>query len=96
MAKVTFTRWILNHEQRRPISVEPSRVDVVEHFDDARGTKGHPSVMLWWNEDVNNPVHDTIPAASRIVMQGKQEYLVQGTVEEVTAALNAGKRKEVS
>jgi len=87
--KVTFTRWMIDQKGRKPVSVEPSRVDVIEHSGDAYGKRGEPHVRLWWNEDVRTaPVHDQIPACTRIVMQGKQEYLVQGTVEEVTAKIN--------
>lgn len=87
MAKVTFTRWVIAREQRRPISVEPSRVDVIEHYQDAvTDSETHRvPIAIWWGEEG----HDSIPAATRIIMHNKQEFFVQGSVEEVTAAINA-------
>jgi hypothetical protein len=89
MMKVMFTRWMIDHKGRKPIAVDPSRVDAVEHSGDAYGNKGDASVRLWWNEDVREaPVYDQIPACTKIIMQGKQEYLVQGTVEDVAYKIN--------
>jgi hypothetical protein len=84
--KVQFTRWSVNREHRNALSIEPSRVDVVEHYQDAVTDveKYKVQIAVWWGEDG----HDGIPAASKIIMQGKQEFIVHGTVEEVTAALN--------
>jgi hypothetical protein len=84
--KVKFTRWSVSRDKRNSVAVDPSRVDVVEHFQDAvtDNEKYQIQIAVWWGEDG----HDHIPAASRIIMQGRQEYLVNGTVEEVTAALN--------
>jgi hypothetical protein len=89
MSKVTFQRWMLDRNGRRPISVEPSRVDVIEHYQDACTDTERYRIQIatWWNEEG----HDHIPAATRIIMQGKQEFFVQGTVEEVTKAINEAK-----
>lgn len=87
--KVTFMRWTMKREDRRPISIEPSRVDVIEHYCDSYGTKGSPQVAIWWDCELTGPEHDSVPAATRIIMRNKQEYLVQGGVEEITDALNA-------
>jgi hypothetical protein len=93
MAKVTFQRWAIDKNGRHPISVEPSRVDVIEYYQDkcADTTKYGPQIAVWWDEDVRFPVHNYIPAATKIIMQGKQEFFVQGTVEEVTKAINEAK-----
>ena len=95
MAKITFMKWIVAKEQRRPISVEPSRVDVIEHYQDATAAadadKYKMQIAMWWGEDG----HDHIPAATKIIMQGKQEYIVQGTVEDVTKAINGAKNAQV-
>jgi hypothetical protein len=83
--KVMFTKWVIDEKGRRPVAVEPSRVDVVEHYSDSYGEPHQRE--YWWGEPTDKP----IPAAARIIMQGKQEYLVQGTVAEVLAALEKGK-----
>ena len=70
--KVKFVRWCMNAPDRTPLAVEPSRVDSVLHFSPA----------------FTSPTGEDYPAASKIVMRGKQEYIVQGTVEEVTDKLN--------
>ena len=75
--QVTFTRWCMEAKGRTPVSVNPARVDCVEHFSDAYPPR-------WEGED-------PFPACTKIIMQGKQEYMVQGTVPEVTDKLN-GKR----
>jgi len=71
--QVLFTRWCLNAEDRTPVAVNPKRVDCLEHFS--------PAFRAATGED--------FPAATKIVMQGKQEYVVQGDVREVQDALNA-------
>jgi hypothetical protein len=79
--KIMFKRWSLDPKGRTTVAVESKRVDCVEHLGDAYGGE---RVAMWWQDDR----HDQVPAASKIIMQGKQEYLVQGTVEEVTDLLN--------
>jgi hypothetical protein len=90
--KMQFTRWTINPKDRRPVSVEPTRVDVIEHYQDAVSQDDSEKyrrvqIATWWGEEG----HDGVPAATKIIMQNKQEYLVQGTVPEVTDKLN-GKR----
>ena len=75
--KVSFVRWCVDGNGRTPVAVEPSRVDCIEWFGDFHRSS-HPDV-----------IEDQL-AATKIIMQGKQEYIVQGTVEEVTNALNGG------
>jgi hypothetical protein len=86
--KITFTKWNIDSSRRKPVAVEPTRVDVIEHYQDAHGDDGDKAtkirIAIWWGEDG----HDHVPAATRIIMQNKQEFLVQGTVEEVTKAIN--------
>ena len=89
--KVQFKRWALEAKDRRPLSIEPSRVDVIEHYQDrielpvnSDKNRRLMQFVIWWGEDG----HDHIPAATRIIMHNKQEYLVQGTVPEITDALN--------
>ena len=94
MSKVTFQRWVIDRNGRRPVSFEPSRVDVIEHYQDAciDDVKYRPQINMWWDQDDKDPNRRTsIPAATRIIMQGKQEFFVQGTVEEVTKAINEAK-----
>lgn len=71
MTLVIFTRWCANSEGRTPVSVNNERVDCIEEYG--------PAFLAGTGE--------SFPAASRIIMRNKQEYVVQGTVEEVTAAL---------
>lgn len=77
--KVLFTRWCLDQAGRTSVSVEPARVDCVEEFGPAF---------------VHVATQEAFPAAAKIIMRGKQTYLVQGTVEEVTNALNNAKEKK--
>lgn len=70
--QVLFTRWSLTPESRTSVTVNPKRVDNVRYFNDAFVAA----------------TGEAFPAASVITMQGKQEYIVQGTVEAVSAALN--------
>ena len=71
--QIMFTRWMLDPKGRTPVSVDPTRVDCTEHFGDAF---------------THAATGEEYPAATRIVMKGKQEYLVQGAVAEVVAKLN--------
>ncbi|MFY9841198.1 MAG: hypothetical protein WAK55_32960 [Xanthobacteraceae bacterium] len=84
--KVLLQTWALDATKRRSLALDPARVDVIEHYQDAYGTaKGFQTqVDLWWGE----PGHDSVPTASRIIMQGKQEYLVQGRVDDVLYEIN--------
>jgi hypothetical protein len=70
--QVQFIRWCLDPIGRTLVSVNPERVDCVEHFGAA--------FRAGYGED--------FPAAAKIIMKGKQEYIVQGSVEAVDAALN--------
>ena len=70
--KVLFTRWSMQASDRTPVAVNPARVDCVEWFGDA----------------FHAATGEDYPAAAKIIMQGKQEYVVQGTVAAVTALLN--------
>lgn len=70
--QVTFTRWCIDPKGRTPVSVDPKRVDCTEHC---------------WNA-YSGPVDGDMPAATRIIMKGKQVYTVQGTLAEVVAKLN--------
>jgi hypothetical protein len=75
--QIQFTRWSVKPSDRTPVSVDPKRVDCVEHFCDA-----HPP--RWDGDDMPTT------AATRIIMRNKQEYLVQGTHAEVVNHLNTG------
>jgi hypothetical protein len=71
--QVTFRRWCVTKEHRTMVAVNPKRVDCVEAFGPAF---------------IRADTGKTVPPAVRIVMQGKQEFIVVGTVEQVAAALN--------
>lgn len=79
MTQIIFTRWCVQPEGRTPVAVNPERVDCVEWYGDA--FKG----MAGFGEDY--------PAATKIIMRGKQEYIVQGSVAEVTDMLAEGKSR---
>jgi hypothetical protein len=70
--KIQFVRWCMNPDGCTAVAVEASRVDCIEHFSPAFTT----------------PAGEDYAAATKIVMRGKQEYIVQGTVEEVANTLN--------
>jgi hypothetical protein len=74
MSQVIFTRWCLDPKGRTPVSVDPARVDCTEHYGDA----------------FQAPYADgeAFPAATRVIMKGKQEYVVQGALADVVARLN--------
>ncbi len=74
MSQVQFIRWCVDAKGRTPISVEPSRVDCTEWFTDAFKHGG---------------TDEQFPAATKIIMKGKQEYVVQGTVQDVVSALRS-------
>jgi hypothetical protein len=71
---VPFTRWCLDEKGRTPVAVDPSRVDCVEFFCD----------------EMKTPHSGDFPAAAKIIMKGKQEYVVQGSVADVVFQLNKG------
>lgn len=71
--KILFTRWSLDPASRTPVAVEPKRVDCVELFSPAM---------------THSATGEAYPPATKIIMQGKQEYIVQGSVEDVTERLN--------
>lgn len=71
--QVRFIRWCIDPNGRKAVSVNPLQVDATELLYDA--------AVSYLNE--------VVPAATRIVMKNKQEYLVQGTLPEVVEALNA-------
>jgi hypothetical protein len=62
---------------RTLISVDPCRVDSVEFYG--------PAFKATYDGG------EDFPAASRIIMKGKQEYVVQGDVDVVTCLLNAAR-----
>jgi hypothetical protein len=72
---VPFMRWCLDPAGRTRVAVDPTRVDCVEFFSD---------------EIKNTSFGEDFPAATKIIMKGKQEYIVQGGVEEVVFQLNKG------
>jgi len=72
--QIMFTRWCVNEEGRTRVSINPERVDCIEHYSDAFKHGG---------------TGEQFAACSRIIMKGKQEYLVQGTVEIVCALCNS-------
>jgi len=75
--KVQFVKWCMTAKDRTPVAVNPSRVDCIEHFSDAFNHGG---------------TDEAFPAATKIIMQGKQEYIVQGAVADVVRALNQGEK----
>ena len=72
--QITFTRWCLDHRGRTQVSVDPTRVDVTEQF--SEGFK-HAGTL------------EEFPAATRIIMRNKQEYMVQGSHDAVVRMLNS-------
>ncbi len=76
--KVLFTRWCLDPKGRTDVAVEPSRVDAVEFF----------------SQGFTHPVDkEYYPHATKLIMRGKQEYIVQGSVDYVTDVLNLSDSK---
>jgi hypothetical protein len=71
MALVLFTRWCIDPKGRTPVTINPDRVDCIEH----------------WGDAFEAPYGEKFPAAAKVILKGKQEYVVQGTVAEVTHAL---------
>lgn len=86
--QIPFCRWSLDPKGRTPLSVNPARVDCVEHYSDGVDARANPTGSL----DFPHWERDSIPAASRIIMQGKQVYLVQGSVKEIVAYLNVSQK----
>ena len=77
MTLVIFTRWCMNPKGRTPVTINPDRVDCIEYWGDAF--------------EASNG--EKFPAAARVILKGKQEYVVQGTVAEVTIMLNVTRSK---
>ena len=77
--QVTFTKWCVDPKGRTQVSVDPTRVDCTEHFCDAR-------VSRWEGDD--DSVYP-LCAGTRVVMRNKQEFLVQGKLDDVVLLLNA-------
>ena len=69
--QIIFTRWCLTPSDRTPVSVDPTRVDVTEHY-----SLGFTSYGVDY------------PAATKIIMRNKQEYLVEGALVDVVKQLN--------
>lgn len=63
----------MKREDRTPVSVNPERVDCTTFF--CGPTPG-------------NDVSEALPAATKIIMRNKQEYLVQGAHDDVVLTLN--------
>lgn len=76
--QVTFIRWSMDPKSRTPVSINPDRVDCTEHFTD-----------VFTPPPENAAYVEAMPAGTKIIMKGKQEYLVQGSLEEVVEKLNA-------
>lgn len=73
--QVPFMRWCLDQKGRTPVSVDPARVDCTEWFGPAFTHAG---------------TQEKFPAATKIIMKNKQEYVVQGEHDEVVSKLNVG------
>ena len=78
--RVIFNRWTLKAADTTPVTVNPKRVDCVEFLQG-------PSPA--------NEMHAARPACSLIRMQNKLQYMVEGTVEEVSNALNSEELRQV-
>lgn len=90
--QVMFTRWAASPEGRTPVAVNPKRVDCIEFISAAS-----PVRAAVWTGDPSHGFDAMIeaPAATRIIMQGKQEFWVQGSVADVQAALNGSETAPV-
>lgn len=80
MTQITFNKWCVDPSGRGPVSVDPTRVECVEHFTDAI------EKPRWEGDDYPRE------AAARIIMKNKKEYLVQGTHSWVVEMLNEAER----
>ena len=78
--QVSFTVWCVDATKRIKISVDPKRVDCTVEFCQARTPR-------WEGDD--DSIYP-LCAATRIVLKNKQEFLVQGTQEDIVNQLNAG------
>jgi hypothetical protein len=74
MAQITFTRWCMDPAGRTSISVDPTRVESTEFFIDA----------------YQHPNGEKLPAATKITMRNRQEYIVQGASADIVSLLNNG------
>lgn len=71
--QIQFTRWCVDPKGRTEVSVDPTRVDATEHF----------SLPF-----THGGTREKFPAATKIIMKNKQEYVVQGDVTEVVNRIN--------
>jgi hypothetical protein len=72
--QILFVRWCLDPAGRTPVAVNPARVDCLEQFGPAFR---------------HGATGEEFPAATKVIMKGKQEYIVQGDVADVQARLHA-------
>ena len=70
--QVKFVRWCLDPKSRTEVSVNPLRVDCCECFSDT----------------FKAATGEEFPAATKIIMRNKQEYLVQGDIGTILEELN--------
>jgi hypothetical protein len=92
MALAIFMKWATQHEHRVPVSVNPTYVKAVEFGYAPQKVRA----VAWTDDTIKYSFDDFIeaPACTKILMNGKdQEYWVQGTVEDITAAINAAKKE---
>jgi hypothetical protein len=75
--QVQFKRWCVEENGRTLCSVNPLRVDCTEYYG--------PAFKAGWGEE--------FPAATKIIMKNKQEYVVQGELSEVVLLLNTAERE---
>lgn len=74
--QISFMTWVIKPEDRKEVSVDPTRVETTAHFS--------PPFTASWGEE--------FPAATKIVMRNKQEFIVQGSFKEVKDKLNEDHR----
>ena len=68
-----FTRWCMDPKGRTQVSVDPTRVDATE----------------WYQDGFVHPVTgEEFPPCTKIIMKNKTEYLVQGPLDHVVTTLN--------
>jgi hypothetical protein len=72
--QIKFTRWCVDPKGRTLVSVDPTRVDATEHFSDSFN---------------HGATAEHFPAATKIILKNKQEYIVQGLLSDVVDLLNA-------
>jgi len=72
--QIAFLQWCLDPNGRTPISIDPTVVACTEHFGNAFRAVG---------------TGEDFPAATRIILKNKREYIVQGVLVDVVTKLNA-------